>query len=154
MKRALVLLMVFITSCTGAVEEATKAKPTKRCGDIAASRGEAEVTLDVVPSVAKTAQGVAFSLRMTVREQMDLRYPDGQRYEFLVYDSSCKQVWQWSEGRFFTQALGQERLSPGEKRVFTETYQTVGPGRFFVVGTLTADGRDDLAAEGSFEVKP
>lgn len=150
----MVVGLMLITSCTGAVEEATKAKPTNRCGDIPASRGEAEVTLDAAPSVAKTAEGVAFSLKMTVREQMDLRYPDGQRYDFVVYDSSCKQVWQWSEGRFFTQALGQERLSPGEKRTFTETYVPVGPGTFSVVGSFTAEGRRDLAAEDSFQVKP
>ena len=154
MKRGMFLLLIAVVSCTGAVEEATKPKPSKGCKDIPAARGEAEVTLDAFPSVAKQGQGIAFSLKMTVRDQMDLRYPDGQRYDFSVYDSSCKQIWQWSEGRFFTQALGQEHLSPGEKRAFTETYIAPSSGTFHVVGIFTADGREDLAAQDSFEVKP
>ncbi|MCF8010611.1 MAG: LysM peptidoglycan-binding domain-containing protein [Clostridiales bacterium] len=52
---------------------------------------------------------------------IELRYNTGQRYDFAALRDG-REIWRWSEGRFFTQEVGREILQPGECINYSATW--------------------------------
>ena len=48
-------------------------------------------------------------------------YSDGQQYEFVLSDEG-REIWRWSAGMFFTQAMWEESLAPGASIVAREEF--------------------------------
>ena len=67
------------------------------------------------------SDGVAFTLHVTnvTDHSLELTFPSGQAYDFVVVDSVGRELWRWSQGRMFTQALKNKFLGSKE----TVTYQ-------------------------------
>ncbi len=98
-------------------------------------------------------RGLASSLEVAVRpdsmllalhvtnaseDTVRLEFRSGQRYDFVVKDGSGREVWRWSEGRMFTQALGREVLEPGATLTYTAGWRPPATGgRFTAVGRVT-----------------
>ncbi|MEX0907043.1 MAG: BsuPI-related putative proteinase inhibitor [Gemmatimonadota bacterium] len=58
---------------------------------------------------------------------MALEFTSSQRYDFAVATTAGEVVWRWAADRSFMQALGAERLEPGESRRYTAVWPA--PGR-------------------------
>lgn len=83
-----------------------------------------------------------FVLRVTNtgRKQTELRFPDGQTHEFVVRDAAEREVWRWSAGRMFTQALRTRAIDGGETVEFAERVSAVMPaGQYTVTAQLRSD---------------
>jgi hypothetical protein len=83
--------------------------------------------------------GVAMTLHVTNtgEQAVELRFDNGQRYDFVVLDSAGRNVWQWSADRMFTQALQTKLLSPKETLTFGDRWDPGSrQGRFTAVATL------------------
>ena len=92
------------------------------------------------------APGARLELRLLLRnpgaDTLRLGFSSGQRFDFTVRDAGGETVWRWSEGRFFTQALGSETLPPGDSVVYEAGVpEGLQPGRYTVVGRITARDR-------------
>jgi hypothetical protein len=87
------------------------------------------------------ADSVGFTLSLTnvSSEPLPLTFPTGQSFDFVVMDGG-RELWRWSEGMMFTQAIRQETLSPEETRTFTAWWSPPAGtrGEFTVRGHLTA----------------
>jgi len=61
-------------------------------------------------------QGVLFALRVTNKasKSLELTFPDGQTHDIVVLDGGGREVWRWSQGRMFTQALQNRVLARSE----------------------------------------
>ncbi len=98
----------------------------------------------LLPSLQATARGdsVVFVLQVTNTSEVpvDLHFRSGQSYDFVVL-SGEREVWRWSEGQMFTQALRHERLQAGQTLRFEEAWRPE-PG---VSGSLVAVGRLTVA---------
>ena len=94
--------------------------------------------------VATFADSVRFALQVTNAggAPVELEFPSGQTHDFVVSRAGAE-LWRWSEGRMFTQALQQVTLAPGETRAFEGSWR-VPAG---TSGELEARGF--LAARGS-----
>lgn len=57
-----------------------------------------------------------------------LRYPTGQSVDFWITRGG-REVWRWSTGQFFTQAVRTVTLQPGEAQTFTATWDQRIAGR-------------------------
>ena len=82
---------------------------------------------------------VRFALHVTNRadKNLELMFPSGQTHEFVVTDDTGHEVWRWSEGRMFTQALQSRLLAGAETATYEESWQPgTRTGRFTVVATL------------------
>jgi intracellular proteinase inhibitor BsuPI/copper amine oxidase-like protein len=97
------------------------------------------------------AVGAPVRLTMTVsnpaRPTITLRFASGQQYDFEVRRGT-QPIWRWSAGRMFTQALTSMTIGPGERRVFSETWnqrdnkgQPVQAGTYTAIATLTTMAR-------------
>lgn len=99
------------------------------------------VTLRVKP--ASTGAGGSFSLTLDVRnvsgEPRAFTLPSSQAFEFIAFVAKGPEVWRWSEGMAFAQAIQQETLEPGENRVFKAAWPTdaASPGQYLIQGYFT-----------------
>jgi hypothetical protein len=95
-------------------------------------------TFDVIrPS--DDAESLKFALRVVnnTTKMVEIHFPDGQTHDFIVKDSTDKEVWRWSEGRMFTQAMRSKTLKGKDQTVFEEIWETKGQhGSFTAVAIL------------------
>lgn len=83
--------------------------------------------------------GIDFAMHVTNLHDhaLELRFPSGQTHEFVVVDSSGREVWRWSEGRLFTQSLQTKLLGARETLSFVDRWDGAGhSGRFTAISTL------------------
>ena len=103
-------------------------QPLAATVDVAVRRGEVAGTRDV-----------KFTLHVANRAEknVELMFPSGQTHDFVVRDSAGREVWRWSEGRMFTQALQSKAISGGEEATYEEAWSAgKHVGRFTVEATL------------------
>jgi hypothetical protein len=76
----------------------------------------------------------------TSKKRLELTFPSGQTYDFVILDSLGREMWRWGNGRMFTQALRNKLLAGGETLNLEETWDssTLPPGRYIARGTLTS----------------
>lgn len=75
------------------------------------------------------------------KKRVELTFPSGQTYEFVILDSVGREVWRWGKGRMFTQALRNKLLAGGETLDLEETLKDtrLEPGRYTARATLTSE---------------
>lgn len=82
---------------------------------------------------------VTFALLVTNRadKNVELLFPSGLTHDFVVRDAAGAEVWRWSEGRMYTQAVQSRLLGGNETTTYEETW-TPGArsGRFTVAAEL------------------
>lgn len=102
--------------------------------------------LDATLTATPTDAGVRFEL--TVENAGDdaerLSFRSGQRAEFVVTpaDDDETELWRWSRGRMFTQALAEEEIGPGERHSYEGEWDDPDPGEYVAVGRIVCDDRD------------
>jgi hypothetical protein len=82
---------------------------------------------------------VALSLHVTnlADHSVELDFPNGQTHDFVVLDSSGHELWRWSNGRMFTQALQNKLLGSAETVTYEEQWDPHGlHGDFTLVAIL------------------
>jgi hypothetical protein len=105
-----------------------------------ASNARAEVKLDTHFDVAVQGNAVHFELvvKNVGGKHAELNFADGQAYDFVVADSAGRDVWQWSNGRIFTQSVRNKQLGGGESMRVSESWNrhNAAPGHYTVTATL------------------
>ena len=95
-----------------------------------------DATLDVT-----TDEDVQFSFRV-VNEgttAITLTFSSGKRADIVVRNESGEEVWRWSDGRMFTQAITRATLEPGEQIEQSYTWPDPPSGTYVATGILEAD---------------
>lgn len=104
--------------------------------------------LDV--GVAPGAVEFAFSVTNAGDEPVTIRFRSGLAADIAVHTADAE-VWRWSDGRLFTQALWSETLAPGESVTHESTWPDPDPGTYEAVGRLEAENAD-VEASAEFTV--
>lgn len=96
---------------------ATAAAATNSIGvtnDAASRRAPALTTLESTMDVSVTGDDVHFVMRVTnnTAKKLELTFPSGQTHDITVVDGAGTEVWRWSTGQMFTQALRNQPLDP------------------------------------------
>jgi hypothetical protein len=94
--------------------------------------GDSLMRGDVVVRMS-TPREVVLRVTNTGRKLAELRFPDGQTHEFVVRDAAEREVWRWSAGRMFTQALRTRPIDGGETVEFRESWPGALPGGTYTV---------------------
>ncbi len=75
----------------------------------------------------------------TSGKRVELTFPSGQTHEFVVVDSTGKEVWRWSNGRLFTQAIQNKLLTSKESAKYEETWDpSQATGKFTAIARLVS----------------
>ncbi len=126
---------------------------------LAAAAKGAEPRLAVMIQTDKSdfAPGELFPVAMEVNNQTQsavrFTFPTSQRYELILEDTAGQEVWRWSRGRFFLQAIGQVVLKPARAglRMKATVRAPAQPGRYTLRVMLTSFDRP-LEAKAGIEV--
>jgi hypothetical protein len=97
---------------------------------------------DFMPPVDPARSIPVLTARLTTRntgpQPLILQFNSGQRYDLVIRDSKGDQIYQWSQGKFFTQALGRLELK-GEQIYFLEIPLADRAGRTYPEGRYTLE---------------
>ncbi|HVZ76912.1 MAG TPA: BsuPI-related putative proteinase inhibitor [Gemmatimonadaceae bacterium] len=106
-----------------------KSAPHERGQQLAAS-------FNVVPD----GKAMQFALRVvnTSKKNLELDFPNGQAYDFVVVDSLGREVWRWGNGRMFTQAVQNKFVGSGESFEVSEHWQNPRRGKYTAIAMLTS----------------
>ena len=78
-------------------------------------------TLSTNKKIYKVGEDIEMTIVLQNRtdEPVNLTFNSGKNYDFIVKKlPENKEVWRWSEGKFFTEALMSMMLDPGERKTF------------------------------------
>src|SRR5690606_36665342 len=113
---------------------------------------------DLLASVQATTYGdsVQFVMQVTntTAQPVVLEFRSGQRFDFVV-ERDGAEVWRWSDGQMFTQALSSEPLPAGGTLSYSTPWAP-GPaagGEFTVRGVLTAEPPNRAAQRARFRIR-
>ena len=84
-------------------------------------------------------QAVRFALNVTNvgEKRVELAFPSGQTYDFVVSDTLGREVWRWGTGRLFTQNLQNKLLGEGDSMAVNERWEPSQlHGKYVAVATL------------------
>ena len=90
-------------------------------------------------AVANTGNVVNFALQVTniADHAVEVNFPNGQTHEFVVLDTLGREVWRWSTGRMFTQALQNREVDADETLSFRERWDSRGHhGKYTALASL------------------
>jgi hypothetical protein len=97
------------------------------------------VKLDTRFDVYVDARAVHFTLEVknVGKKHVEISFPNGQAYDFVVFDSTGIEVWRWAEGRLFTQTVRNKGLSKGDAMHVEEAWSPKAMiGRYTAVAKL------------------
>ncbi len=83
---------------------------------------------------------VAFDFAVTNDgdKKAELEFPSGQTHEIVVQDASGREVWRWSEGRMFTQAIQNKVLRTADTLHIRERWTPSAPGKYVVLASVAS----------------
>ncbi|MHB8895266.1 MAG: BsuPI-related putative proteinase inhibitor [Candidatus Geothermincolia bacterium] len=128
----------------------------KQMSSAVQKEGGISVTLRSVPAV--TPRGGTFALTLNVRnlsgKQVSYDLPSGQAYEFVSFLKGGDEVWRWSRGMVFTQAVSPITLAPGDSLVYKVAWSTgsAQAGLYSIQGYFL--GLPDVKPTVSVELTP
>jgi hypothetical protein len=95
-------------------------------------------TLATSFDIAQSGDQVRFAFRVVNKtpKNVEVNFPTGQAYDFVVLDSVGREVWRWADGRIFTQSVRNKLLGKGESITLAETWAPAKPGKFTAVAML------------------
>jgi hypothetical protein len=110
--------------------------PEKITRRSAASHTSAKVDPKFNVQVAQRSVQFALDVKNSGAKHVELDFANGQAYDFVVVDSTGRQVWRWSEGHLFTQGMQNKQLSTGESMLAREIWKRAAPGHYTAIATL------------------
>lgn len=79
----------------------------------------------------------AFHITNNANKRLELTFPSGQTHDIVVLDGEGREVWRWSEGRMFTQALQNHVLESDETLSYKAAWRpATAHGTFVAVASL------------------
>ena len=102
--------------------------------------GKSDAKLDSHFDVTVDPRAIHFALgvKNVGRKHVELTFPSGKSYDFVVVDSVGREVWRWSSGRMFTQGVQNKQLSTGDSMHAKEMWKAPAPGHYTAIATLNS----------------
>ncbi len=128
------------------------AEPTVPISGDVRNVGAVTVTMRVRPAEVRVGDAVHLTLRLVNNSGRaeTLRFSSGQRYDFWI-TRDRREVWRWSDDRFFAQAVEIDELEGQSGTTFEESWRADATGTFEVHGAVLAEGYEERMS-GELEV--
>ncbi|MDX9872812.1 MAG: BsuPI-related putative proteinase inhibitor [Clostridia bacterium] len=88
-----------------------------------------------------------FSLLVTnnTKKNIDLTFPSAKKYDFTIFNKAGQKVWQFSQGKFYTQTIVKESLKPGQSKFYKIKLPALAAGEYTVAANYFAAGNNVVA---------
>lgn len=116
-------------------ESVTDRSNSTRRSSAAVARTPLSPSLDI-----NVEDGVRFAFAVTNdgARKLEVLFPDGRTHDVVVLDTLGREVWRWSDGRLFTQAVQAKVVRASDSLRFTEAWRDAQPGSYVAVATLAS----------------
>ncbi|MCX5766234.1 MAG: BsuPI-related putative proteinase inhibitor [Gemmatimonadetes bacterium] len=135
--------LVFASLSFTALGVAFACGPRPRNSDVPrASHARAKSEAKLTPTLdINVKDGVQFAFRVTNTgdAKVELNFPSGLTHDLVVVDSAGREVWRWSQGRFFTQSLQSRVLRSSDALDYDARWDSIPQGRYTAIATLASD---------------
>lgn len=127
--------------------------PHKRFAAAAGNPGMAPLDTSLEVTIDGPGQRVQFVLVVENGDDqpVSVTFRDSGDTDFAVRRSDGEEVWRWSEGRMFAQALRPAEFAPGESASFEAEWPDPEPGDYTAIGELRVR-EAEVRAETPFSV--
>jgi hypothetical protein len=150
----IMLGLLFLVGCGQTDENKDEAEEVS--GDVETK----EVQLAVETKESPESVQINITLKNNTDEEKNFEFSSGQKYEIIITDPNGAEVYKYSKGRMFTQALQYLKLPPGESQTWQETWDKKSAGNKIAAGDYTvtvlltgkAEGVKALEAKDKFTV--
>jgi hypothetical protein len=130
-----------------------QAKGTRHSKSESSIAGTPKVNGDFAVHVEPHALRFALNLTNESKKHVELNFPNGQEYDFIVLDANGREVYRWGQGRMFTQSLQNKMLDGGTTMRIDERAETTLPqGKYVAVATLRSSNYP-ITQSSSFELR-
>ncbi|KGP90744.1 sporulation protein [Pontibacillus chungwhensis BH030062] len=117
-------------------EEDTEQDSTEEV-DLQTLLEQIEMSAAVNPETEKVT--FDFSLKNNGEKDVNLHFSSGQQYEIIVKNAKGEEVYRYSEGKSFTQAVVSEEIKPSKELTFTSSWNYDQDGERVQPGTYSAE---------------
>ncbi|QST00793.1 hypothetical protein IMZ31_04245 [Pontibacillus sp. ALD_SL1] len=117
-------------------EEDTEQDSTEEV-DLQTLLEQVEMTATVNPETEKVT--FEFSLKNNGKKGVNLHFSSGQQYEIIVKNAKGEEVYRYSEGKSFTEAVVSEEIKPSKELTFTSSWNYDQAGERVQPGTYSAE---------------
>lgn len=120
----------------------SRSEGTTAAGDTRRAVAPANSNSPLAPAFDVTVnERVRFSFNVTnaSKKKLEVNFPDGQTHEVIVLDTLGREVWRWSEGRLFTQAMQNKVLRTSDRLEYNEVWRDPAPGTYVAVARLASE---------------
>ncbi|MGM0874586.1 MAG: BsuPI-related putative proteinase inhibitor [Bacillota bacterium] len=139
------LLFMFLCGCSSGNED-TANGIVKEANEVEGEHSELELLFDV--SVMNNQAEFIITLKNNSNEIKKLEFPSSQKYEIIVTDENKQEVYRYSEGKMFTQAIEYVLIKPDESMQWKELWEykkdQVKPGDYEANVSILARDADEL----------
>lgn len=138
------------------IEETDKEEEKEEAGnaDMGNENGklDMQVDVDIIDHQAK----IAITLTNHSNEIKKLEFPTSQKYEIIITDENNQEVYRYSEGKMFTQALEYAIIKQGESIKWEEIWdysnEEITPGVYEVQISIIPANNKELTKKESIEI--
>lgn len=118
-----------------------------------ASLKESAVDAQLYVRTSESPMRLALHIVNTGKKRVELTFPTGQTHDFVILDTTGREVWRWGNGRMFTQALRNKLLGAGGTLELEEDVASAAlkPGRYTARAMLTSENYP-IVQEAEFRI--
>jgi hypothetical protein len=128
---------VLAFACGPRARNETASSPTESTRNAASADPNSPLASSLDVSVE---DGVRFEFAIVnaSKKKLEVNFADGRTHDVVVFDANGREVWRWSEGKMFTQAVQNRVLRTTDAIRFEEAWQDPLPGSYVAVATLAS----------------
>ena len=126
-------------SLSSAIPAKLSSKTTERSERHTATSKAPKIRSNLQVAVAKNEVHFALNVTNVSPKHVELSFPNGKSYDFVVVDSIGREVWHWSTGRMFTQGVQNKQLGTGDSMQVDEEWKSPAQaGHYTAIATLNS----------------
>jgi protein involved in sex pheromone biosynthesis len=144
-------MLLFLFGCSNNIEEQAN-KIVKEESESIVENGELELKVDV--NVTEHQVKFIITLANHSNEMKKLEFPTSQKYEIIVTDGNAQEVYRYSAGKMFTQAIEYALIKQGESVQWEEIweYGNSMPGDYEVEVVILAHDDENLIHKSTVRI--
>lgn len=153
MARSIVLfsiMMMFLFGCSGGNENTANTLVEEKDGEVKMEIDELELMVDV--NVLRNQAEFIITLINNSSETKKLKFSSSQKYEIIVTDQNNQEVYRYSEGKMFAQALESTLIKPAESVKWEEIWEGIKPGEYEVEVSILSHDAEGLIKKKTIHV--
>jgi hypothetical protein len=117
------------------VTNKTPERPRRSTAAVKEAKLDSRLNVNIAPNAVR----FALNVENVGGKHIELSFPSGKSYDFVVVDSTGREVWHWSNGRMFTQGVQNKQLGTGDAMQVAEAWAgPPQPGRYTAIATLNS----------------